>query len=150
MIYDDLELLGPRVLARPLSDLDVTKGGIVRPDSAKHQQNRALVEKVGPGDTKDDGRIVPLPFAVGDVVFYQKYAGAWIVLDEQERLMLMGEEIQARLPVDRVRLVHHDNDATKDHLEGEACLICFQQADSEAKTNLATMREEFVRDQSGR
>lgn len=143
-VYEHLELLGPRVLVRPLAELDVTKGGIVRPESAKLQQNRAVVEKVGLGTEHDDGTMTPLPFRVGDVVFYQKFAGAYVELDERERLMLMADEIQARLPVDVVRLVRHtENDS--EHLEGESCLICLGPQESLAKANLASMREERVR-----
>jgi len=145
-IYARLELLGPRVLVRPLTELDTTKGGLVIPDNARLQQNRAIVEKVGPGRELETGAIQPLVFAVGDVVFYQKFAGAWVTLAQVDRLMLMDEEIQARIPADQVTLVHHDGDDTQDHLEGEPCLICLRTTDLVAKASLAQMREELLKD----
>lgn len=153
-IYAHLEVLGPRLVARPLRELDVTAGGIIRVDTAKVPQNRAVVEKIGPGQQLDDlllgskGQPItylrPMTVEVGDVVFYQKFAGAWIVLDERERLMLVEDEIQARLPADKVRLVDHGDDGANDHLEGEPCLICMQPAEEEARASLAAMRAELV------
>jgi hypothetical protein len=74
-------------------------------------------------------------------VFFQKFAGAYIVLDERERLMLMEEEIQARIPAYRFTLVHHEEGDVHDHLEGEPCLICLQKADEGAKARLEQERE---------
>lgn len=142
-IYENLEVLGPRVLARPLSELDVTRGGIVRPDSAKVPQNRAVVEKVGPGE-QVDGQLRALPFQPGDVVFYQKFAGAWIVLDERERLMLHADEIQARMPAERVKLLRHGDDERCEHLEGESCLICLELLNQQSKARLEAQRAEMV------
>lgn len=165
-IYPHLEVLGPRIVARPLRELDVTAGGIIRVDTAKVPQNRAVVEKVGPGELIEN-RIAgylnvnepradrpnvsvpiathrPLTVQVGDVVFYQKFAGAWIVLDERERLMLMEDEIQARLPAGKVPLVEHGEDGKNDHLEGEPCLLCMKPAEDEARASLAAMRAELV------
>ena len=142
-IYSQLQLIGPRVLVRPLCELDVTDGGIVIPDTAKIPQNRAVVEKVGPGLELENGSLKPLVFAPGDVVFYQKFAGAWLMLAGKERLMLMSDEIQARLPADVVTLVTHPEGEQHEHLEGEACLICSKRRDSESKANLEAMREEM-------
>lgn len=142
-IYETLEVMGPRVVARPLSELDLSNSGLlVLPDTARMPQNRALVEKVGPGDP-DSG---PIPFAVGDVVFYQKFAGAWIYLAGRERLMLMAEEIQARIPAVMAQIVDHGDDGSKDHLTGEPCQICQGVENEAAKQRLVALREEMRAD----
>lgn len=152
-IYDHLELIGARLLVRPLPDLDVTQGGIVLPDTGRHQQNRAVVEKIGPGELVDDhghfdaetgfipGRR-PLTVAVGDLVLYQKFAGTWVILDERERLMLLEDEIQGRVPADKFTLITHDD--VNEHLEGEPCLICSAPKEQAARENLERMRESLV------
>lgn len=160
-IYEHLELLGPRVLVRPLPDLGVTQGGLVLPDTGLHQQNRAIVEKVGPGDivegvkdrhpfdTLNKNPIVParraMSLSVGDLVLYQKFAGTWVVLDEQTRLMLLEDEVQGFVPAAKFTLVRHDD---SEHLEGEPCLICLapiQDAkNASARADLDRQRAELV------
>jgi chaperonin GroES len=142
MSYEQLEILGPRVLARVLPVLDITEGGLVRPDVTRVPQNRAVVEKIGPGTLTDAGQLIPMPFAVGDVVFYQKFAGFWLELAGKERLMLMAEEIQARLPASVVTIVTHTGE--NEHLEGEPCLICMKPEQDAARERLAQMRAELV------
>jgi chaperonin GroES len=147
-IYETLEVIGGRVVARPLRELDLDKSGLYLPDTARMPQNRAIVEKVGPGARDDRGVVFPMPFSPGDVVFYQKFAGAWIYLAGVERLMLMEEEIQARIPGHMVRLVHHGEDKD-DHLAGEPCGICIAAENARASKHLEQMREALVRELDG-
>jgi chaperonin GroES len=155
-IYDHLELIGARLIVRPLPDLDLTQGGIVLPDTGRHTQNRAIVEKVGPGElvdgpvpTREGDRIAvarkPMTVAVGDLVLYQKYAGTWVILDELERLMLLEDEVQGRVPAAKFTLITHDD---SEHLEGEPCLICSAPKEQAAKANLAALRQELVAESS--
>ncbi len=51
------------------------KGGIILPDSAKKKQETAIVVAVGPGKRLDDGKILPIPVKVGDVILMDKYSG---------------------------------------------------------------------------
>lgn len=148
-IYDHLELVGPRLLVRPLPDLGVTQSGLVLPDSGIHQQNRAIVEKVGPGELLE-GPIAdtrrPMTIAIGDLVLYQKFAGTWVILDEMKRLMLLEDEVQGRVPADTFTLVRHDDD--NEHLEGEPCLTCLapiQEAkNAAARADLEEQRRALV------
>jgi len=173
-VYDHIELIGPRVLVRPLPDLEFMADGLlVKPDSARHTQNRAVVEKVGPGELLTDGKARRgMPFGAGDLVFYQKFAGTYVTLDDVDRLMLLEDEIQGRVPATFVKLIAHTHaDATDierrvraldadgtgptftatEHLEGEPCLMCHEMATLEererrardAKSNLETMREQL-------
>lgn len=176
-IYDTLELLGPRLLVRPLPDVEFTMSGrLVKPDSARQVQNRGIVEKVGPGEfirqTDTIHEFKDMTVEVGDLVCYQKYAGTWVVLDELDRLMLMEDEVQARIKAADVGLVSHASEQADDlerriraiepernlsisateHLTGEPCLICLESATIDqreetartAKANLEAMRAELV------
>jgi len=75
---------------------DVTKGGIVLPDTAKEKPMEGKVIAVGPGNLTDDGKRVPLDVKVGDIVVYAKYAGTEIKEDGEELIILRESDILAK------------------------------------------------------
>ena len=85
--------LGDRVLVRPLKEMEVSKGGIIIPDSAKEKPLEGEVLAVGPGRTRDDGNINPMTVKVGDKVLYGKYAGTDLKYDGEEYLLLSEGDI---------------------------------------------------------
>jgi len=89
----DVKPLGDRVLVEILEPEEVTKGGIVLPDTAKEKPQQAKVVAVGKGKVSDDGKIVPLEVKKGDVVLYGKYSGTELKIDERNLLMLKEEDI---------------------------------------------------------
>ena len=60
------------------------KGGIILPDSAKKKQETAKVVAIGPGKRLDDGKILPIPVKVGDVILMDKYSGQEVTIDDEE------------------------------------------------------------------
>lgn len=65
-----------RVLVRPIEEEDVRPSGIVLPESGKAKPIRGEVLAVGPGSFTPDGTArIPLGFAVGQVVVFDRYAG---------------------------------------------------------------------------
>ena len=60
-----LRPLGDRVVIKPLAREEVTRGGIVLPDSAQNRPQRGEVIAVGDGHVKNDGNKVPLTVKQG-------------------------------------------------------------------------------------
>jgi len=86
--------LGDRVLVRPLEAEEISKGGIILPDSAKEKPQEAEVVAVGGGKIKD-GKKVEMTVKVGDKVIFAKYSGDDIKIDDQEYTIIEEEKILA-------------------------------------------------------
>lgn len=85
--------LGDRVLVEVLEAEEVTKGGIVLPDTAKEKPQQGKVVAVGKGKVTDDGKTVAPEVKAGDVVLYGKYSGTELKIDNKNLLMLKEEDI---------------------------------------------------------
>ena len=88
--------LADRVVVKPISREEVTKGGIVLPDTAKEKPQEGEVVAVGAGRTGDDGKRIPMEVAVGDTVIYAKYAGTEWKYEDEDYLILRESDIQAK------------------------------------------------------
>ncbi|MFY9614006.1 MAG: co-chaperone GroES [Candidatus Dormiibacterota bacterium] len=92
----NLRPLADRVVIRPLEKEEITKSGIVLPDTVKEKPQEGVVEAVGNGRLNEHtGKRDPIDVAVGDTVIYSKYAGNEIKLDDQEYLILAEKDILA-------------------------------------------------------
>jgi len=92
-----LKPLADRVLVKPIDEEEVTKGGIILPDTAKEKPQRGKIIAVGPGRLDDEGKRVPMEVKTGDKVLYDKYAGTEVKLDDEEYLILRESNIVAKL-----------------------------------------------------
>ncbi len=91
-----LEPLGDRVVVKPKPKEEVTKGGIVLPDTAKEKPQEGEVIAVGPGRITDDGKRIAMDIKVGDIVIYAKYGGTEIKEDDEELIILRESDILAK------------------------------------------------------
>jgi len=91
-----LQPLADRVVIKPMPREDITKGGIVLPDTAKEKPMEGKVIAAGPGNLSDDGKRIPLDVKVGDIVVYAKYAGTEIKEDGEELIILRESDILAK------------------------------------------------------
>jgi len=91
-----LQPLGDRVIVKPMPKEEVTKGGIVLPDTVKEKPQEGKVLAVGPGKLTDDGKRIPMDVKVGDIVIYAKYGGSDIKEDEEELIILRESDILAK------------------------------------------------------
>ena len=89
--------LGDRVVVKPMTEEEVTKGGIILPDTAKEKPQRGEIIAVGPGRLGDDGKRIVMDVKKGDKVLYSKYAGTEIKIDDDELLVLRESDILAKL-----------------------------------------------------
>ena len=91
-----MQPLGDRVVIRPLTEEEVSKGGIILPDTAKEKPQRGEVVAVGPGRVDESGKRVAMEVKKGDKVIYSKYAGSEIKEGEEELLILRESDILAK------------------------------------------------------
>jgi chaperonin GroES len=91
-----LEPLGDRVVVKPLPREEVTKGGIVLPDTAKEKPQEGEVIAIGPGRLSEDGKRIEMEVSVGEKVIYAKYAGTEIKIDDEELIILRENDILAK------------------------------------------------------
>ena len=90
-----LRPLGDRVVIKPTPREEMTKSGIVLPDTAKEKPQEGLVIAAGPGKITDDGTREPMDVSVGDKVLYAKYAGTEFKVEEEELLIVSQKDILA-------------------------------------------------------
>ena len=87
--------LGDRVLVEPIEEKNVTKGGIIIPDSAKEKPAEGIVVSVGNGKLNDKGDRVALEVKAGDRVLFSKYGGTDVKLDGEDHLIMREDDILA-------------------------------------------------------
>jgi chaperonin GroES len=87
--------LGDRVVVKPAQRDEVTKSGIVLPDTAKEKPQRGEVIAVGKGRYDDEGDRIPMEVSTGDKVLFAKYAGTEFKLEDEEFLILSEKDILA-------------------------------------------------------
>ncbi len=93
-----LKPLADRVVVKPSKAEEMTKGGIIVPDTAKEKPVWGDVIAVGPGRTSDDGKVIPMEIKVGDKVLYGKYSGTEVTMDGDELLIMRESDIFAIMP----------------------------------------------------
>ena len=89
----DVKPLGDRVLVEVLDAEEITKGGIVLPDTAQEKPQQAKVVSVGNGKISDEGKTIAPEVKNGDVILFGKYSGTELKLDDRNLLMLREEDI---------------------------------------------------------
>ena len=89
--------MGDRVVVKALEREEVTKSGIVLPDTAKEKPQEGEIIAVGPGRMTDEGKRLAMELKKGDRVIFAKYAGTEVKLDEEEYLILRETDVLAKL-----------------------------------------------------
>ena len=83
--------LSNHLFLEPLAEENVTKSGIVLPDSAEREKPmQGTVIAVGPGKLNDKGERVPMSVKVGDKVLFKKYGPDEIEIENKK--YLVGDE----------------------------------------------------------
>jgi len=91
-----IEPLGDRVVIKPTPKEDVSKGGIVLPDTAKEKPQEGKIIAGGPGRLTEDGKRIAMEVKKGDKVIYSKYAGTEFKLDDEEVVIMREGDILAK------------------------------------------------------
>jgi chaperonin GroES len=88
-----LRPLGDRVVVQPTAREEMTKSGIVLPDTAKEKPQEGTV--IAAGRILDDGKREAMDVKKGDKVLYAKYAGTEFKVESDELLIVSQKDILA-------------------------------------------------------
>ena len=91
-----LEPLADRLVVKAIQKEEVTRGGIVLPDTAKEKPQEGEVLAVGPGRVSDDGTRSAMDVKVGDIIIYAKYGGTEVKIDGEELIILRESDVLAK------------------------------------------------------
>lgn len=91
-----LQPLSDRVVVKPSEKEEVTKSGLVLPDTIKEKPQEGKIIAVGEGRRTGEGKLVPMEVKVGDVVIYAKYGGTEIKIEDEELIILREADILAK------------------------------------------------------
>ena len=89
--------VGDRVVVKPSAKEEVTRFGIVIPDSAKEKPQEGTVVAVGKGKALDNGKRGEMEVKEGDRVLFAKYGGTEFKQDGEDYLVLRESDILAVL-----------------------------------------------------
>ena len=93
-----LRPLGDHVIVKPLGDAEVTKSGIVLPDTVnKEKPEKGEIIAIGPGKLLENGSRATPSVKVGDKVVFKKYSPDEVKVDGQEYLVISEGDIMAIL-----------------------------------------------------
>lgn len=91
-----LEPLGDRVIVRPIEKEEVSKGGIILPDTVKEKPQEGEIIAAGPGKVADDGTRIAMDVKVGDRVLFARWAGTEVELNDEKLLIMHESDIMAK------------------------------------------------------
>ena len=92
-----IEPLGDRVVIKPTPKEEVSRGGIVLPDTAQEKPQEGKIIASGPGRLTEDGKRIAMEVKKGDKVIYSKYAGTEFKLENEELVIMRESDILAKL-----------------------------------------------------
>ena len=91
-----LQPLADRIVVKPIEREEVTKGGIVLPDTVRDKPQEGQVLAVGPGRLSEDGKRIAMEVKVGDIVIYARYGGQEYKIEDEEVIILREGDILAK------------------------------------------------------
>ena len=92
-----LRPLNDKIVLKRVEAEEMTKGGIVLPDSAKEKPREGIVLSLGEGKLLDGGDRAKFQVKADDRVLFSSYAGTEIKLDGEEYLIVTEDDILAIL-----------------------------------------------------
>ena len=87
-----LRPLYDRIVVKVIDEKEITRNGIVIPDSAQEKPQQAEVIAVGNGKLFE-GVLLPLDIQVGNRILFGKYTGNDIRIDEEEYLVMREDDV---------------------------------------------------------
>lgn len=91
-----LRPLGDRVIVKPAAKEEMTKAGILLPDTVdKERPEHGEVIAVGPGKTLETGQVAPMSIKIGDKVVFKKYGPDEVKVDDVDYLVISESDVMA-------------------------------------------------------
>ena len=94
MIFN-IKPLADRVVVKAAPAEEVSKGGIILPDTAQEKPQMGTVIAVGPGKASDTGTVIKLTVKKGDKILYGKYSGTDVTVDSDDYMIMRESDILA-------------------------------------------------------
>jgi len=85
--------LHDRILVARLEEKEVSKSGIIIPDTAKEKPMQGEIIAAGPGARNEAGAIVALDVKAGDKILFGKWSGTEVKIDGEELLIMKESDI---------------------------------------------------------
>lgn len=93
-----LKPLNDNVIVKPITQDEVTKSGIVLPDTIdKERPEKGEVMAIGEGKLLENGQRATMSVKIGDKVMFKKYSPDEIKVDDEEYLVISQNDILAIL-----------------------------------------------------
>jgi chaperonin GroES len=89
LVASDLRPIGDKIIVKPLRPEEISKGGIIIPDSVKKPPLVGYVLAAGPGRHSELGTLLPMEVKAGDKIFYSRFAGTQVQASDAEPVILM-------------------------------------------------------------
>lgn len=92
----NLKPLHDNVIVKPIAEDEITKAGIVLPDTVdKEKPEKGEVIAIGPGKLLDNGQRSQMSVEVGNKVIFKKYSPDEVKVDGEEYLVISESDIIA-------------------------------------------------------
>ena len=95
MNLDSIKPLHDYVLIEPIEQETTLPSGLVLGDSAKEKPQRGKIIAAGQGKSNENGVVKKLNVKKGDEVFYKKWGGTELKIDNKNYLLMKEEDIMA-------------------------------------------------------
>jgi chaperonin GroES len=91
-----LKPMNDYLLIEPIKEEEITKGGIVIPETAREERAiKGKVIAVGPGKLNEKGERIPLTIKEGQTVIFKKYAPDEVKIDNKEYYFVREDDVLA-------------------------------------------------------
>jgi chaperonin GroES len=91
----NLKPLHDRIIVKPSQPEEITRGGIIIPDTAKEKPMQGEIIAAGNGKITEDGKVLPLQVKPGEKVLYGKYSGTEVTIDGEDFLIMRESDVFA-------------------------------------------------------
>lgn len=88
--------LEDHIIVQAVEQETTTKSGIILPSDNKEKPSMGKVIAVGPGKILDNGNRAPVDVAVGDTVYFTKYAPDELDVDGNKYLVIKQSSLLAK------------------------------------------------------
>ncbi|TSC55470.1 MAG: chaperonin GroES [Parcubacteria group bacterium Gr01-1014_18] len=93
-----LKPLGNHVIVKPMSANELSKSGIILPDTAsKDRPEKGEIIAVGPGKMLENGNLSKMSVSVGQKVVFKKHSPDEVKVGDEEYLVISESDILAVL-----------------------------------------------------
>ncbi len=82
--------IGDRILVTPIKEEEVTKSGIILPDTAQEKKAEGLIDAIGTGE-----KVAKLGLSIGQRIIFSKYGGDDVKVDNREYKILGHDDVLA-------------------------------------------------------